>query len=85
MVGMLLFLPEQCEPMDEFMTLMNYAAQEIQDSRMTEYLGRGGLGQEVLEHHQFILEEMLYPMIDQCNPIQLYVEFTKYHVEIRLR
>lgn len=85
MVGRLLLLREQCEPFDEFLELVKQTQYELQDPRTSEYLGRGHLVEDIVEHHGYMLEELLYPLIDKCNPVELFVVVDDYHIEVAMR
>ena len=85
MIGTLLLLPEQCEPLDEFMAIMQCTQAEIENQRATQFMGRGYLTQEITDNHGFILEELIYPILDKCNPNNLYVVFQPFHIEVRFR
>lgn len=85
MIGTLLLLPEQCEPFDEFTAMLKNTQVEIEDPRAVEYYGRGYTLGNLVENHGFILEELLYPLIDRCNPNRLEVVVTKFHIEVQLR
>lgn len=85
MLGRLLLLPEQCEPMDEFLAVVRQAQHELENPRAMEYYGRGEFANRVVDQHEYITEELLYPLIERCNPNQLDVVVTPYHIEVRLR
>lgn len=81
----LLLLQEQCDPIEEFMAVIYNTKNEVENTRATEYLGRGIMSEDILDNHHYIIEELLYPLIDKYNPIQLYVEITKFHIAIMLK
>lgn len=85
MIGALLLLPEQCEPFDEFVAMVKCTQAEMEDPRAVEYFGRGYMLDEVIDHHGYILEELLYPLIDRCNPNKLDMVVTKFHIEVQLK
>lgn len=84
MSGLILLLQEQCEPLDEFMAMVHAVQNELENARAIQYIGRGLLTEDFSINHGFILDELLYPMIDKCNPSQLYVKVNAFHIEIRL-
>lgn len=84
MMGTLLLLHEQCEPLDEFMAIIKCTQSEIENQRATQFMGRGYLTQDIAVNHGYILEELLYPIIDKCNPNSLYMVVKPFHVEIIL-
>ena len=85
MIGSLLLLPEQCEPFDEFIAMVKNTQAEIEDPRALEYYGRGYMSDGIIENHGYILEELLYPLIDRCNPHKLDMVVTKFHIEVQLK
>lgn len=84
MVTRLLLLHEQCEPMGEFMAIMNYINREIENQRATEAFGQGHLYDDIIDDHHYVLEHMLYPLMLTCNPNQLYVRDCKTHIEVSM-
>jgi hypothetical protein len=84
MVKMLLLLHEQCEPIDEFMAIMRYVNCEIENYRGTEAFGQGYLYSDIIDNHHYVLEHMLYPLMEECNPNQLYVRDCKTHIEVSM-
>lgn len=84
MLATLFLLPEQCEPMDEFMTVMHYVNQEIENRRATEAFGTGYLYNDILEEHCFILEELLYPLLAATDPNQLKVRHHPLYIAVEL-
>ena len=85
MVGALVLLPEQCEPFCEFLAIVKHTQEELHNPRAMEYYGRGVFTKDLVENHSYVLEELLYPLIDKCNPSQLYVVVTPFHVEVQLK
>ena len=84
MLVRLLLLHEQCEPMDEFISVMHYINREIENTRATEAFGQGYLYSDIIDDHHYILEHMLYPLMETCNPNQLYVRDCKTHIEVSM-
>lgn len=84
MLATLLLLPEQCEPMDEFISVMSCVNDEIENSRATEAFGSGYLYSEFLEEHHYILDNLLYPLMHATTPNRLNVRVHPFYIAIEL-
>lgn len=85
MKGTILLLPEQCEPMDEFHAVMRYTKWEMENFRGVDIYGQGFMSEDILDKHRYLLEEVLYPLVDECNGNDLNVKIGTHLVEITVK
>lgn len=78
----LLLLPEQAHPLDELITMVRFTQQELENPRITEYLGRGFIAADLSEYHHDLFEQWLYPLMDMCSPHRIDIEVNKHYVFI---